>query len=72
MRGMLLTKESDSSFAEAHKGILCEPPLMEDEDEDEDQEDEGEDMRETVKSAKWRVEEESKRTTTQAHETWMT
>ena len=35
----------------------------------EDQEDEVEDERETVKSAEWRVEEESDKHT---HETWMT
>ena len=38
MRGALLTKESDSSFAEAHKGILSEPTHIEDEDEDHDDE----------------------------------
>ena len=39
----LLTKESDSSFAEAHKVLLSEPTHME--DEDENQEDEVEDGR---------------------------
>ena len=43
MRGALLTKESDSSFAEAHRGILTEPTHIE--GEDEDQEDEVEDGR---------------------------
>ena len=43
VRGALLTKESGSSFAEAHRGILSEPNHME--DEDEDQEDEVEDER---------------------------
>ena len=43
MRGALLTKESDSSFAEAHRGILSEPTHIE--GEDEDQEDEVEDGR---------------------------
>ena len=43
VRGALLTKESDSSFAEAHRGILSEPTHME--DEVEDQEDEAEDER---------------------------
>ena len=43
MRGALLTKESDSAFAEAHKGILSEPTHKE--GEDEDQEDEIEDER---------------------------
>ena len=41
--GALLTKGPDSSFAEAHRGILSEPTHME--DEDEDQEDEVEDGR---------------------------
>ena len=43
MRGALLTKESGSSFAEAHTGILSEPTHIE--REDEDQEDEVEDER---------------------------
>ena len=43
VRGALLTKESDSSFAEAHRRILSEPTHIE--DEVEDQEDEGEDER---------------------------
>ena len=38
-----MTKESDSSFAEAHRGVLSEPTHME--DEEEDQEDEVEDER---------------------------
>ena len=41
MRGALLTKESDSSFAEVHRVFLSEPTHIE--DEDEDQEDEAED-----------------------------
>ena len=43
MRGALLTKESDSSFAEAHREFLSEPTHME--GKDEDQEDEVEDER---------------------------
>ena len=43
MREALLTKELDSSFAEAHRGILSEPTHIE--DEVEDQEDEVEDGR---------------------------
>ena len=43
VRGALLTRESDFSFAEAHKGILSEPTHIEDEDEDEDQEGEVDD-----------------------------
>ena len=66
VRGALLTKGSDSSFAEARRGFNSEPTHTE--HEVEDQEDEVEEMRETVKSAKWRVEE---RSDTQAHETWM-
>ena len=41
MRGALLTKESGSSFAEAHRVLLFEPTHIE--SEDEDQEDEVED-----------------------------
>ena len=40
MRGALLTKESDSSFAEAHRGILSEPTHGEDEDQEDEVEDE--------------------------------
>ena len=40
-----MTKESDSSFAEAHRVLLSEPAHMEDEDEDENQENEVEDER---------------------------
>ena len=54
VRGVLLTKESDSSFAEAHKGILSEPTHME--SEDEDKEDEVEDERDCEE-----CEEESRR-----------
>ena len=48
MSGALLTKESDSSFAEAHKGILSEATHIE--GEDEDQEDEVEDGRDCEES----------------------
>ena len=65
VRGALLTKESDSSFAEAHKGILSEPTHIK--DEVEDQEDEVEDERD-YEECKERVEE---RSNTQAHDTWM-
>ena len=41
VRGALLAKESDSSFAEAHREFLSEPTHIE--DEEEDQEDEVED-----------------------------
>ena len=43
MRGALSTKESSSSFAEAHRVLLSEPTHVE--DEDEDQENEVEDVR---------------------------
>ena len=43
MRGVLLIKRPDSSFAEAHRGFNSEPTHME--DELEDQEDEVEDER---------------------------
>ena len=43
MRGVLLTKESDSSYSEAHRVFLSEPTHTE--DEDEDQENEVEDER---------------------------
>ena len=43
VRGVLLTKGSDSSFAEAHRGFISEP--IHTEDEGEDQEDEEEDER---------------------------
>ena len=56
MRGLFSAKVPNSSFAEVHMGLLIDPTLMEDEDEDEDQENERK-MRETVKSAEWRVEE---------------
>ena len=45
MRGALLTKESGSSFAEAHRVLLSEPTHMG--SEDEDQEDEVEDERDS-------------------------
>ena len=63
MRGALLTKESGSSIAEAHRVLLSEPTHMEDEDEDENQENEAEDERDCEEC---RVESrrESKRTTT--------
>ena len=50
MRGALLTKGPDSSFAEAHKGLNSEPIRIE--DEVKDQEDEVEDGRDKLKSAK--------------------
>ena len=43
MRGALLTKESNSSFAEAHRGFNSEPTHIE--DEVEEKEDEVEDGR---------------------------
>ena len=43
MRGALLTKGPDSSFAEAHKGVSSEPIQIE--DEVKDREDEVEDGR---------------------------
>ena len=67
MRGALLTKESGSSFAEAHKVLLSEPTHIE--SEDEDQEDEVEDGRDCEEC---RV--ESRRESKQphnAHETWV-
>ena len=57
MRGAL-TKESGSSFADAHRGILSEPTHMEDEDEDDEIEDERD-----WEGAMWRVEGRSDRTT---------
>ena len=66
MRGALLTKESGSSFAEAHRVLLSEPTQME--GEDEDQEDELEDVRDCEECSG-----ESKRNqNAQPHETWMT
>ena len=50
-----MTKGSDSSFAEVRRGFNSEPIHIE--DEVEDQEDMKWKMRETVKSAKWRVAE---------------
>ena len=60
MRRALLTKESGSSIAEAHRRILSEPTHMEDEDEDQEHEVDERDW----EGAKWRVEERSERTTT--------
>ena len=62
-----MTKESDSSFAEAHRGILSEPTHME--GEDEDQEDEVEDERDCEEC---RMESRREVRTNTAHETWMT
>ena len=56
MRGALLTKGPDSSFAEAQRVILSEPTHIE--SEDEDQEDDVEDERDCEEC---RVERESKR-----------
>ena len=56
-----MTKESDSSFAEAHKGIVSEPTHIE--GEDEDQEDEVEDGR-YCEECKVESRREVKRTTT--------
>ena len=53
VRGLLSAKVSCSSFAEAHSVLLFEPTHMEDEDIRRMKRK----MRETVKSAKWRVEE---------------
>ena len=38
VRGTLLTQESDSSFAEAHRVLLSEPTDIESEDEDQEDE----------------------------------
>ena len=65
MRRVLSAKVTNSSFAEAHKVLLSEPTHMEDEVKDQENERK---MRETVKSAKWRVEENQD---AQSHETWM-
>ena len=54
MRGALLTKGPDSSFAEAHRAFNSEPIHIE--DEVKDQEDEAEDGRD-----KWRVRREGRR-----------
>ena len=67
VRGVLLTKGSDSSFAEAHKGILSEPTHME--GEDEDQKDEVEDERDCEEC---KVESRREVRTNTAHGTWMT
>ena len=66
MRGALSTKESGSSFAEAHRVLLSEPTHVE--DEDEDQEDEVEDERDCEEC---RV-ESPRGIKTHNHETWMT
>ena len=66
VRGALLTKESGSSFAEAHRGILPEPTHIE--SEDEDQEDEVEDERDCEEC---RVESRREIQNAQRHETWM-
>ena len=42
MRGVLTTKESDSSFAEAHRVLLSEPTHIEGEEEDQENEEEDE------------------------------
>ena len=56
VRGTLLTKESDSSFAEAHKGILSEPTHIEGEDEDWEYEVEDERDREECKvENRWEI-----------------
>ena len=68
MRGALLAKGPDSSFAEAHSVLLPEPTHME--DEDEDQENEKEDERD---GEECRV--ESRRISRQQHhanDSWMT
>ena len=48
MRGLFSAKVARSSFAEVHKGLLIEPTHMEDQENGK--------MKETVKSAEWRVE----------------
>ena len=53
-RGLLSAKVPNSSFAEVRMGLLVEPTHMDDEEEDQEKERK---MRETVKSAKWSVEE---------------
>ena len=62
-----MTKESDSSFAEAHRVLLSEPTHME--DEDEDQENEKEDERDYEECE---VESRREIRTNTAHEAWMT
>ena len=42
MRGVFSAKVPNSSFAEAHRGLLIEPTHMEDEDEDQENEKEDE------------------------------
>ena len=66
VRGALLNKRADSSFAEAHREFLSEPTHTE--DEVKDQENELEDERDS-EECKVRVEEKSD---TQAHDTWIT
>ena len=58
MRGLLSANVPNSSFPEAHRVLLPEPTDMEDKDDDQEKERK---MRETVKSAKWRVEERSEK-----------
>ena len=67
VRGVLLTKGSDSSFAEAHSALLSEPTHME--GEDEDQKDEVEDERDCEEC---KVESRREVRTNTAHGTWMT
>ena len=55
MRGVFSAKVPNSSFAEVRGVLLIEPTHMEDEDEDLRRMKRK--MRETVKSAEWRVEE---------------
>ena len=69
VRGVLLTRESDSSFAEAHRVLLSEPTHME--GKNQDQEDEVEDGRDKSRVQSG-VEERSEQTHNQTHETWMT
>ena len=62
VRGVLSAEVPNSSFAEAHKVLLSEPTHVEDEDRENERK-----MRETVKSAKWRVEERSEQTLRKKH-----
>ena len=64
MRGALSTKESGSSFAEAHKVLLSGPTHIESEDEVEDQENEVDDERDCEE---YRVESRRERSNT-AHD----
>ena len=67
MRGLLSATVPDSSFAEAHRVLLPEPADMEDEDEEEEVRRMKKKVRETVKSATWRVEEKSEQTLRMKH-----